>query len=298
MKIIHLFLLSLLACQSAFAGQETHGGDVLQCAGKAPVVLDYYHASLPSLTSPIPNLVDIDTLSADGVINIFRQRLAGTYMGDQFERAYQEIGDYTQWVLVEGLYDENDEGLPFRMPPGCSLVQAALRVGHSVYVNPEISRAITPAQLGVLVGHEIFYKLAVEKGMPSSATTRHMIRALLQKVHSPAQVAAAAHAMNWGYSWFEGIDWSPNKMTAWSGDEGIVYLNHRDLARSTGEVALNVRGYGLSRGSLRCAYDGACEYTPTQDSAPDSVPPCQFIFSSLHDLSIVIPGKSPLFFKH
>ncbi len=201
MKLHSIWLLTLLALPpSAHAGSEAHGGDVLVCPGKAPVVLDYYYAAMPSPTNPQGGIVDISSMSAQQVINFVRRRIGNSYFGTQFERVYAMIGDISLWALAEGLEDIADDGSQVKYPMGCSLVQGAVRSGMGVYVDRQVAQQLSPSQIGILALHEVFYYLAVGQGRSTSATVRPAIRAILQERPKMAAFAAAVKDMGWDYS--------------------------------------------------------------------------------------------------
>jgi hypothetical protein len=76
MNKIHLNVMLSLALtivgNSAFAQAQGHdvghGGNAVICGQSAPVVLDYYNATLGTMGGATPNLVDLTNLNSDQVV--------------------------------------------------------------------------------------------------------------------------------------------------------------------------------------------------------------------------------------
>jgi hypothetical protein len=141
--------------------------------------------------------LDIANWTTDEVVRLFRTRLEGTFFGEEFERVYGLMGDISQWVVARGLQDVKDDGLGFSIPAGCRLVQGAVRSGNTVFFEEALLGRLSDAQMGVLVAHEILYRLAVEGGRDSSATTRQVVRVLLHRELNRHALRVAVKALGW-----------------------------------------------------------------------------------------------------
>ncbi|MGZ3662774.1 MAG: hypothetical protein ACXVCK_21940, partial [Bdellovibrionota bacterium] len=165
----------------AFAGQESHGGNVLLCPGKEPVVLDYYNAMLPAPNDPAPNVEQIEGMSTQKVIRLLGNKLGSSSLGIAFEEARYLIGNIDLWALADNLVDVHDQNLEYPVPSGCTLKQAAVRQGTGVLIDSEVAKAISPAQLGILVVHELLFYMAAQNGQMDSSGVRAAMRILMRK---------------------------------------------------------------------------------------------------------------------
>ena len=200
MKI--LFALSLLLSAPAFAdGQESHGGNLLLCPGKEPVVLDFYNALLPAPVNTQPELERLDGLDAGTVMQLFWNKLDGSALGEEFKSADHLIGDIGNWAIADNLYDVNDRNLGYPIPGGCTLRQAAVRQGNGVLLDSETSRTISQTQLGMLILHEVLYYIATVHGQQDSSSTRYAVRLLMHKDLSNEDLYAATNALGVSMFW-------------------------------------------------------------------------------------------------
>lgn len=207
--IKYLFIILSFIPLISFSQQETHGGDVLVCPGKSPIVLDYYYANLTSPNDPSPP-VDITNFSTKEVLAYVDGVFAGSFFADSFNSNSIIIGNLSNWLEGEGLSDINDNGFGFKIPPNCNLEQAAVRVGHFVYIDKQMATRLSPAQLGVLVLHEILYKMAVDKGGTNSSKVRNFVRAIFRKNKDYTSLGTGALDIGWRYSYFQNWMAQPN----------------------------------------------------------------------------------------
>ena len=123
------------------------------------MVLDYYSATLQTLSGTPNDHVDISKMSRDQVVDFFRSRVAKTAMIQDFEYALKKIGPFESWKLTN-LSNIDDSNEPFLMPPNCRKVVLAIRQGQTVYLDQSYARALSPAQQGVLLTHEALFYIA------------------------------------------------------------------------------------------------------------------------------------------
>ncbi len=186
-----IILLCMLLTNLAHAGQESHGGSLVLCADQAPVVLDYYHATLPVFGDVQPPLMPIEGLSTEQVIENFRTRLKGTALLLKLDEALAKIGNPLRWPL-KNLKDVHDSNEPYNLPSNCKLVQGAIRQDRRVYLDTHFGRLLSPAQLGVLAVHEALYFLSNQQ---TSEKIRTLIRALIILDTPEEDVATAIRAI-------------------------------------------------------------------------------------------------------
>lgn len=178
-------LVSLLLCllsSNAFAGVETNGGDAVHCQGRPLEMLDFYQAKLPSVSGSVA-IVDVDRMSASGVIDFIENRLRRFKLFPAYLAAKARVGDIGKWRLAP-LSEIDDSGLAFPLPPDCHLVQAATRQGSIVFVDPAVLSDLSEGQKGVLILHETLYSLFESYG---ASRTRVLLGDLLAKTLNERQ---------------------------------------------------------------------------------------------------------------
>ena len=159
-----------------------HGGNSVICGSNAPVVLDYYNATLGTLGGAVPDLLDLQGLSADQTIELIRKQLAYRFSFlDALDQALANIGPMANWISTDLIQvDDSDE--PYYLPTGCVRKTAAIRQDpFQMYGDPSVINAMVPAQQGLLMLHEAFYLIAASNGATTSTSVRNLMRALLVK---------------------------------------------------------------------------------------------------------------------
>ena len=196
-----LALSFLFASLPALAGQESHGGNVLLCPGKEPVVLDYYNAMLPAPGNPNPRVEDLTGMKAQGVVVTLGRKLDGTALGEEYHRAFALIGNTDLWAVADNLSDVHDQNLEYPIPSGCTLKQAAIRQGTGILIDSQVANTISPAQLGMLVVHEILFYIATGNGQTDSSSVRNAVRALMRKDFPDEQLEAVITGLGAKHFW-------------------------------------------------------------------------------------------------
>lgn len=161
----------------AHAGQETHGGNTVVCEGKAPVLLDYYHATLPTLGGGKPKLIDLSGLVSSQVVARVRDRLLSPAAVRAFDAALEANGPIETWIATD-LQNVSDSAEPYILPPGCHRLTAAIRQGNTMYVDPSLYSQLSEVQRGLLIVHEALYRVS---GEDTSASVRVLLRVILRE---------------------------------------------------------------------------------------------------------------------
>jgi hypothetical protein len=184
MKTSLFYALTVLTSLSfnsiAYAESGAHGGNVVSCTGQPLVVLDYYHAKLPTI-GKASKLVDIEKMSTDEVINYFRTKFSNTAVKREFDLALRAIGNIDSWISTGGstLRDVGDSNEAYFLPSSCKKLQAAARQGDTIYADSQIIAQLSEAQKGILVVHEALYYIS-EKLI--QATTSEHVRTVIRSV--------------------------------------------------------------------------------------------------------------------
>jgi len=204
-KILMLVSILMLAHIQAFAGgAESHGGQVVICPGKEPVMLDYYQATLPTQAEGKPDLVDISKMSSDDVLTLFKSRIenAGQLWGE-YNNALEVLGPINTW-LEGNLQFVSDSDPAYTLPQNCTLQQVAVRQDSTMYVDPTVLQQLSPAQQGILRAHEALYYVASQvNGRTSSVEVRMVIRNLLMKNVDIVALSKTVHEMGSNLFWWE-----------------------------------------------------------------------------------------------
>ncbi len=192
-KIFSLVLmLALWAPVVVYAGQESHGGDLVICANKPVVTLDYYHASLPTFSNPTPNIINISNMTSEQVVEFFSSRLKGTVLQKKFNEAIEFLGPLDRWIL-KSLEDINDSNEPYQLPSTCQRVQGAMRSADTMYIEPKYGAVLTASQKGMLQVHEALYYIS---NLNSSEKVRNLIRTLMLLNSSETEISDSLHLIN------------------------------------------------------------------------------------------------------
>lgn len=149
----------LSPAQSAWAGNSAHGGDVVFCQGKEPVVLDYYQAALPTVGGKKRRLVDMTGWSEKKTLEWVDTRLAQFSGFHEILQNYVKfIGSIEDWTDTS-LNDSGDSGEPYPLPKDCYKKRAAARQDNMIFGDGAVIGAISPAQRALLLVHERLYAL-------------------------------------------------------------------------------------------------------------------------------------------
>ncbi len=175
MKSIVLLLMVAILPWATQAGQESHGGSLVLCAGKEPVVLDYYHAALPTFGNPQPNLMKIEGMTIEQVIDAFRERIKNTGLLRPLNEALRALSPVNHWPL-KNLDEVLDSNEPYVLPANCKRIQGAVRQKRRVFLDTNFGRRLSASQLGVLAVHEALFYLSKHK---TSEKIRTVIRNIM-----------------------------------------------------------------------------------------------------------------------
>lgn len=186
MKYYVSILVMTLAVCSTQAGQESHGGNVVNCGGISVFTLDYYNAALPTVGGPA-DIVDLQNWSQSQVVEFIRSRLKNPLFLELFDNAMDKFGPITDWPLA-GLKDVNDGGEPYFLPSHCNRMTAAVRQSNTIYVDPDVYSYLNEAQRGILYVHEMLYYIS---GQNSSTPIREMLRTFLKNNPSEKELIKA-----------------------------------------------------------------------------------------------------------
>ena len=181
--IISVFLL-ILAClnpkSEAQSGGESHGGTVVMCPGEPDVMLDYYHAALPS-GAGAPQLEDLDSISEEQLLTLILEKLDQRWDAKaKIVDAWNRIGPVNYWILAD-LKRLNDSNEPYYLKSGCKPKTGAARQGEIVYRDPVTTANLSKRQLSLLRGHEAVYLVGTESGLQTSEGVLSFFREVLRK---------------------------------------------------------------------------------------------------------------------
>lgn len=96
-----------------------------------------------------------------------------------FNYSVSQNGSVEDWIVTD-LTNANDSGEPYTLPLGCTKKQAAIRQSDTIYFDQTASMLLAPTQIGLLVAHEAFYRIAVEAGQADSNKVRKLMRSILR----------------------------------------------------------------------------------------------------------------------
>lgn len=306
-RILNLVFLALMGLPAAHAHEVGNGGDVVVCQGQAPVVLDYYTGTLPIPGNKQPELEDISGMTAEQVVQLFSQKLAGTHFGENFDRMAEEITDLNRWSVVIGLKDVKDDGMQFGLPEGCSLVQGAVRAQQLMYMEKSVADAISPAQMGMLMVHEVLYALAVEKEKTTSESTRQIVRVLLRKKINYPLLVEAINFSGWRMRPLEG--YRDLYLESYPTSENRFETN-MDGRTYTGGIRISIweDGDHVRKGHWKYRFEGSvkCEFTTGRCVVEDGggnnaeewdLLPAGVTYDVFDNYALVnIPGQRPIKF--
>lgn len=176
---ITLSLFTFFFSSFGWAGIELHGGNVLVCEGKEPVLLEYYEATLGTIGGSssaveIPNSSVADAL--DFLIGRFSSEGHGYQL--QLRQALTVVGNVDRWISSD-LKTTDDLDLPYTIPAGCEVKTAAVRTKNQImYGNPQIISRLSNDQLALLILHEAVYLVS---NADSALPTRDVLRWVLNE---------------------------------------------------------------------------------------------------------------------
>ncbi len=206
MKKIQILMAfgGLLLGSHAYAGAESHGGQVVVCPGKETVMLDYYQATLPTADGGVPVLADISKMNSQDVIKFLSARIdPNGQLASQLSRAVELIGPVGTW-LQGSLQAISDSDPAYTLPPNCSLQQVAIRQDTTMYVDPSVLQLLSPAQQGILFMHEALYYVASQvNNLDSSVEVRMVIRNLMAQTLDEVALSKSIHEMGSKNFWWE-----------------------------------------------------------------------------------------------
>lgn len=178
MRNLTVTILLLLSMRT-YAGGETGGGFVIQCAGQPLMVLDYYEATLPDLVGK-PHLLPLETERDIQIAkNTMRRRVSRTSRFSSFQgvilNKFQEILKTEDWVVTQLNIGSDDTNTPYKE---CQQkFRAAIRQSKTIYLEERVVPKLSNGQLFVLSWHEFLYG---SSALESSEKVRHVIRELLK----------------------------------------------------------------------------------------------------------------------
>ncbi len=181
--LIILFLISI----NLYAHEKGNGGNTVLCEGSEMVVLDYFHAKLPSGNDSERKLLDIEV---NNVISEFlvqslafvpNENVDSISLFKQFKKSLKLIPLVEKWINTP-LNFLNDHGLVYPLPKNCKLLQAAIRKGSSQYGDFSIINQLSKGQKQLLRLHEVLYEMLRQSGYTAtdSSPIRELIRVLLK----------------------------------------------------------------------------------------------------------------------
>ena len=97
-----------------------------------------------------------------------------------FERALDVVGNVDSWIDVQ-LNPVNDHHLTYQLPPGCKLLQAAVRQNGAQYGDSSVINRLSKGQKDLLRAHEALYYIVQVNGGNSSDQVRSFLRVLLNE---------------------------------------------------------------------------------------------------------------------
>jgi hypothetical protein len=184
------------ATAQALGNDVGHGGNAVICGQQAPVVLDYYNATLGTLGGTTPDLLDLTNLRSDQVIALVKSQL-GDYraFADDLEIALTNIGPMDNWISAD-LQQVSDSDEPYYLPTGCVRKTAAIRQDpYEMYGDPSVINVMADSQKGLLLLHEAIYSVAANNHQTTSTSVRNFMRVALLKKPSKSAIAAVIQGL-------------------------------------------------------------------------------------------------------
>lgn len=251
MKAWLVVMALLLPFSPALAGNETHGGDIVVCQGKDPVVLDYYHAALKGFGETTPKLVDISGWTREEVIAFFQKQLRKYVIGWELGKALRKFGDMSQWAEAD-LKDVDDSDEPYFLPKDCERKQGAIRQGNQVYVDPTFVAKLSSAQQGILVVHEALFYIANLHNVRTSVHVRELIRGVLRTDTTEERLFPPIHSLGSIAYVFEAL---PDRaFRPVSGSSPEIYFFVTSAAER--KIRARLRGQSVDPAELECDETG------------------------------------------
>ncbi len=159
-----------------------NGGHSLHCSDRAPVLLDYYEATLPTLRG------DFQVMDFGGIdLVTYFQMVFVPYdqFYYQFKQALEVIGHPSTWInasIKKSFDTEHAYNIAQEDCPDARIEQVALRQGEKVYLDREQYEALSKYQQELLYVHEVLYYIGWKFGnIQSSQVVRQIVRAALDR---------------------------------------------------------------------------------------------------------------------
>jgi|GEM_PF-5807386 len=214
--------LSLHAAGGSYGG----GGNVVICKGQPAVVLDYYHAKLPTL-GKAAEILNINDLSEAETIRVVSERI-GKFLRfrAQVRDALEDIGEIDTWIATD-LKQVDDSAEPYLLPKDCRRLTAAFRQNPAdMYVDPIVIAQLSPAQKGLLRLHEAFYLISSTSRVNArtSIGVRNLMRELLKLNPDPTALRKRIDELGG-----DSIDYSSLEMVT----SGTYKIQHREWNEAT-----------------------------------------------------------------
>ncbi len=258
MKLLQLFFLGILLIPHAiFAGGNEggdfggNGGDIVECNGKEPVVLDYYQATLKRMDGKNSALLSINGMQSEDVVNLVLDRLMYNFpiFRSQVFQRLEIIGAIDNWIVAPVKVKEIDDAAEvYNLPNGCKMLQVAVRQGDVVYVNDKLLNKLSPAQQGVLMLHEALYFLAVDFGATNSAAIRQLLVLLLQNELDENAVHKQLQKINIPTQFLSDSCFASEDLLAAIKDNDIEQVEHFVITKKQC-VPKDILGYALQNGA-------------------------------------------------
>jgi hypothetical protein len=121
-----LLTLIIFGSLPAFAGNGSHGGEVIYCPNKKPVILDYFNAALKPFGEKESPAIDVEGMKTQDVVDLIQSRLEGSKVGEEFTKSLNLLGPIEKWAEAD-LGPVSDSETAYLVPPGCYKKTVALR---------------------------------------------------------------------------------------------------------------------------------------------------------------------------
>jgi|GEM_PF-6488991 len=293
---LFFLLISAASVSPARAGDVIgNGGHVLFCKGKAPVVLDQYEAEKFHPHS----FGHLKGMAPEQVTHFVVEKLGASPFGRKFSSTLRQLGHPIDWQQVPRLELIPDHGPSMVIPNSCTLTQAALRKGTTVFLSQEVASQLSPEQLGILAVHEVVYKLSLESGAATTSTkARVVVKYLLSQWTLPD---AYLGMIGYQHSTVESMPFG-----IYRGESGGKEVKAQLLRKnSRGDLLLSydgrdfaeadkIRGPSLGQARFQCADFSDC--TGTAQYAGRAIPAFVQVFGA-NGFELTIGGKSIRLFQ-
>jgi hypothetical protein len=207
--LITALFFSAHAYAQSEGGHTGNGGGVIFCAGKKPLVLDYYE-----IPSPREDVIDLENISRDAFIQLIEARIRSAsdpmaYLQNQWwidrtkpvpvlDKAISLFlhreGSVDQWKTTQA-WPVRDEAIVDSLPSECEFIQGAISRDHTPYQISAVTKTLSEGQKRVLELHEAlftyadYYSTFIYNG--TSASVRKLVRVFIRKNPTVAELKAA-----------------------------------------------------------------------------------------------------------